>query len=64
MDGSAAEPVPGLQHRESLQAMPLARWLLLTVVLFSIHSYNKQLQKEAFPSLEQNPKQIIHRLII
>lgn len=31
---------------------------------FSIQSYNKQLQKEAFPYLEQNPKQIDHRVNI
>lgn len=44
MDGSAAEPVPGLQHRESLQAMPLARWLLLTVLFF--HSILQQTASE------------------
>lgn len=49
MDGSAAETLPALQHRESLQAMPLARWLLLTVVLFSIQSTTNIRRKPSVP---------------
>lgn len=50
-DGLAAEPVPGAQHRDSLQAMPLARSLLL---FFPIQSYNKQPSFRRKHSLPQN----------
>lgn len=59
-DGLAAEPVPGLQHEYSLQAMPLARWFLLTV-FFSVQT--AELQREVLPSPEQNQSKLATDLI-
>jgi len=45
--------------------MPLARWLLLTVVLFfhSVLYQTTELQKEVFPSPEQNQSKLATDLI-